>query len=200
MAPDDITLVRNVLDGDKRSFDELVLRHHARIFRLAYRFFSNRHLVEDIVQDTLLQAYQSLGSYGQERPFGSWLTTIAVRRCYRELALRAKRAEAELPEPDRIDQERLDQFSLHAGPESAGPEAALVARDITARLLRALPAREQMVLILRDVEGMSVSETARAMGISQIYVKVASYRARKNARKILAGMAAGNEQPQRPQE
>lgn len=188
MGPDDSTLVQKILNGDKRFFDELVSRHAVRIFQLVYRFFNNRHQAEDIVQDVFLQAYQSLGGYGGERPFNSWLTTIAMRRCYRELALRSKRAEAALPELSRLEQDSLDQLCLHKVSICANPETALIARDITARLLQALPPREQMVLIMRDVEGLSVRETARMLGISQIYVKVAHYRARKKARTVLAGM------------
>lgn len=192
MVPDDCTLVQNVLNGDKHSFDTLVERYAARIFHRVHRFFSNRQHVEDIVQDTLLQAYQSLGTYGQERPFLSWLTTIAVRRCYRELALRSKRSETALPELSGQEQECLEQCCLHAGSRSEDPEAALIARDITARLLAVLSAREQMVLILRDVEGLSVRETARMLGISQLHVKVVSHRARKHAQQALADMALRN--------
>lgn len=195
MAPDDTTLVRNVLDGDKPAFDELVLRHRARIFGLVYRFFSDRHLVEDIVQDIFLQAYRSLGTYGGQSPFSSWLRVIAVRCCYREIALRSKRAETELPEPELLDRESLDRLCLRPRePGGAAAETALAARDITSRLMEALPARDRMALILRDVEGLSVRETARAMGISQVYVKVASFRARKNARKILRDMESDNAQ------
>ena len=188
MVPDDSTLVQKVLTGDKRSFDALVSRHTARIFQLVYRFFNNRLQAEDIIQDVFLQAYQSLGGYSGERSFKSWLGTIAIRRCYRELALRSKRAEAALPELSRLEQDSLDQLCLHRGSICANPETALIARDITAHLLQALPAREQMVLIMRDVEGLSVRETARMLGISQIYVKVAHYRARKKARAVLAGL------------
>ncbi len=188
MVLDDSTLVQKVLNGDKRFFDELIAQHAARIFQLVYRFFNNRHQVEDIVQDVFLQAYQSLDRYSGERPFSSWLTTIAMRRCYRELALSSKRAEAALPELSRLEQDGLDQLCLHKGSICANPETALIARDITARLLQALPPREQMVLIMRDVEGLSVRETARMLGITQIYVKVAHYRARKKARAALAGL------------
>jgi RNA polymerase sigma-70 factor (ECF subfamily) len=188
MVPDDCTLVQKVLNGDKRFFDELIARHATRIFQLVYRFFNNRHQAEDIVQDVFFQAYQSLDKYSGERPFKNWLTTIAMRRCYRELALRSKRAEAALQELSRLEQDSLDQLCLHKGSICANPETALIARDITARLLQALLPREQMVLIMRDVEGLSVRETARMLGISQIYVKVAHYRARKKARAALAGM------------
>jgi RNA polymerase sigma-70 factor (ECF subfamily) len=189
MHPEDSTLVQKVLSGDKQSFDTLVSRHAAHVFQLVYRFFNNRHQVEDIVQEVLLQAYQCLGTYGCERPFRNWLATIAVRRCYRELAQRSKRAEAALPELNRREQESLEQLCLHRSPAGKNPETCLIARDITDRLLQALPAREQMVLILRDVEGLSVKETARMLGISQMYVKVAHYRARKNARSKLAALA-----------
>ncbi|MBM4310104.1 MAG: sigma-70 family RNA polymerase sigma factor [Deltaproteobacteria bacterium] len=200
MVPDDCTLVQNVLNGDKHSFDMLVERHVTRVFQLVYRFFSNRQHVEDIVQDTLLQAYQSLGNYGQERPFIHWLRTIAVRRCYRELALRSKRAETALPALSGQEQECLDHYCLQAGARSEDPEAALIARDITARLLAALPAREQMVLILRDVEGLSVRETARMMDISQLHIKVVTHRARRHAQTVLAAMALGKEPHTRSQE
>jgi RNA polymerase sigma-70 factor (ECF subfamily) len=194
MTPDDYTLVQKVLNGEKRFFDELVSRHAGRIFQLVYRFFNDRHQAEDIVQDVFLQAYQSLGGYGGERPFSSWLTTIAVRRCYRELALRSKRAEAALPELSGLEQDSLDQLCLHSGSICANPETALIARDITASLLQALPAREQMVLIMRDVEGLSVRETARMLGITQVYVKVVHYRARKKARAVLEGLENKHEQ------
>lgn len=200
MVPDDSTLVQNVLNGDRRSFDELAARHIPRIFRLVYRFFSNRHQAEDIVQDILLQAYQSLGTYGRERPFTGWLTAIAVRRCYRELRLRAQRSEVDLPELSGLEQDSLDQCCLCAGSRTANTEAALIARDITARMLAQLPAREQLVLILREVEGLSLMETAGMLGISRLHVKVVSHRARKHAQKVLAAMACRHERQTHSQE
>jgi len=199
MVPDDCTLVRNVLNGDRQSFDELIARYIPRIFQLVYRFFNTRHQAEDIVQEVMLQAYQSLGSYGQERPFISWLTTIAVRRCYRELKLRSKRSESALPELSPQEQTCLERC-LHTGTNAADPETALIARDITARLLAALSSREQMALILRDVEGLSVEETAGMMGISQLHVKVVSHRARKHAQNVLAAMALRDKDQQHFQE
>jgi RNA polymerase sigma-70 factor (ECF subfamily) len=153
MAPDDCTLVHNALNGNRQAFDVLAGRYLPRIFQLVGRFFNSRQQAEDIVQDILLQAYQSLGTYGRERPFISWLMTIAVRRCCRELRLRSKRSETVLPELSGRERECIDQCCLHASSHSADPEAALIARDITARLLAALSAREQMVLTLRDVQG-----------------------------------------------
>jgi len=199
MVPDDCTLVRNVLNGDRQSFDELIARYIPRIFQLVYRFFNTRHQAEDIVQEVMLQAYQSLGSYGQERPFISWLTTLAVRRCYRELKLRSNRAEAAITELSLPEQACLERC-LHTGTNAADPETALIARDITTRLLAALSAREQLVLILRDVEGLSVGETSRMMGISQLHVKVVSHRARKHAQNVLALLAITNTDQKHPQE
>jgi len=200
MAPDDCTLVRNVLNGDKRSFDDLAERYIGAVFQLVYRFFNKRSQAEDIVQDILLQAYQSLGTYSRERPFISWLRTIAVRRCYREIRLHSQRAESDLPELNRAEQDGLDYYCLHAGSRFPDPEKALLARDLSARILETLPAREQMVLILRDVEGLSIKETARTMGISQIHVRVSSHRARKNAQQAMAAMAHEPEMLPRSQE
>ncbi len=192
MAADDCTLVHNVLNGNRQAFDVLAGRYMPRIFQLAYRFFNSRQQAEDIVQDILLQAYQSLGTYSRERPFISWLTTIAVRRCYRELRLRSKRSETALPELSGRERECVDQCCLHAPARIEDPETSLIARDITARLLGALSPREQMVLTLRDVEGLSLRETAGMMGISHLHVKVISHRARKHARDVLATMMLGN--------
>ena len=187
-APADETLVQRAQAGDLAAFEELVTRHEGRVYALAWRMLRNQHDAEDITQQTFLDALEHLDSFRGDARFGTWLLRIAT---YAALKVIRKR-------------QGLDTISLesaaHPNAEEGAPRPDFIAdwRDSpehlvhnreTARLIEGaldeLDEKHRMVFLLRDVEGLSIRETAETLGIYEANVKVRLLRARLQLRERL---------------
>lgn len=153
--------------GDSDAFGELVVRHQQRVFRLAGRFFRRREEVEDVAQETFLQAWRKLDTYRAKAPFEHWLTRVCLNCCY-----------------GRFRKRRDDNLPLEYDvPTSAGDPTARLEVE---RLLGSLPGEDRFLLLLLHGEGWSVAEIAQRLGWSRANVKVRAHRARKKLRGLLA--------------
>lgn len=190
MDIDDRTLISRCLSGDKKAFEPLVERHSYRVFRIVHRFFNDPLIIEDIAQEVFLKAYTSLSTYKQESPFENWLSKIAVNMCYHYL--RRQRSDRLSFESDFTNQD----ISLFQGislgtirPDTGDPSKRLMFRNLIEKIMQHLSAKEKMVLILSEVEGMNIREIAALMDISSINVRVIKFRARKRALNLLKGFS-----------
>jgi len=168
VASDEARLVAASLNGDDEAFAGLIRLHQRRVFRLAGRFFRQRADIEDVAQETFLNAWSKLGTYRAKAPFEHWLTRVCLNCCYERLR-KKKRMEQSLD--DQIDPEA----------PRADPTAALEVQ----RLLENLPPADRFVLLMLDGEGWSVAEIAERLGWSRVNVKVRAHRARKRLRRLL---------------
>ena len=159
-------LVAAAKRGEEEAFTELVKRHEQRVFKLASRFFRQRHEVEDAAQETFLTVWRKLHTYAGRAPFEHWLTRICLNCCYARL-----RKKKRLEEPLEADV-----------PVAASDPGAAVEVD---RLLARLAPADRFVLLLLHGEGRSVAEIAERLGWSRTNVKVRAHRARKRLRRLL---------------
>lgn len=184
----DAELVARARAGDEWAFEQLFNRHKRRVALIASRFFRASEQIEEIVQESFMKVYFALENFSspQETSFASWLARIAFNACYDELRRTKRRPEnsaGELSEEDRSGlRERL------AGREATGPgtETALIERDLAAKLLSRLRAEDRLVLVMLDVEELSVAEAAALTGWSVSKVKVRAHRARAQLRRVLS--------------
>ncbi len=184
----DAELVVRAQDGELAAFEELVRRHEASVYSLARRILQNEHDAEDVAQQAFVSALEHLGGFRREAAFGTWIQRIATHAALK--VIRKRRG--------------LDTTSLEASTESAddGPVAhpeyvadwsaspeTLVHQRETRRIietaLAALEEKYRLVFVLRDVEGLSVRETAELLGLSEVNVKVRLLRARLQLRERL---------------
>lgn len=172
----DERLVADTLAGDDGAFARLVAGHKSPVFRLAARFARDYYELEEICQEVFVKAYESLGTFRREAPFGHWLMRIAVRVCYD--ALRARRNEKNAVPLDEV------AFRLRDDADAARREARQ-ARELLGWALGFLSPAERLVITLTELEELSVREAARVTGWSEGNVKVRAFRARQALRKIL---------------
>lgn len=163
--------IRASLQGDGPAYARLIRRHQDRIARHLWRFTRDRQALEELVQETFVQAWLSLRHFRGDAPFGHWLMRIATRVGYRFWKLR-RRQMARMPAPQ-----------WNALP--AAPLEPAQAGEALTELLAPLPPRDRLVLMLMYADGRSVAETAELTGWSQAMVKVQAFRARRKLRKIL---------------
>ena len=181
----DADLVAEVVKGDATSFEQLFERHRQRVALIAGRFFQHSPQIEEIVQETFIKAYFGLANFSQSKAnsFAHWLARIAFNNCYDELRRQSRSQKRMLT--DFVEVERQQLRSLTGGVGATTLESTAINRDLAHKLLRLLSAEDRLVLVLLDVEGLSVAEIAQLMGWSLPKVKIRAFRARKDLRRLL---------------
>ena len=192
---DDHTLVNKCLSGDKKAFEQLVRRYSHRVFHIIYRFFNDKYLAEDIAQEVFIQAYYSLKTYRQERPFENWLAKIATHACYRQLQIQRKHRKNLQSNITPEDCALLDNFCLTPShSHNSNPERRTLLRELVEKILLQLSPKEKMVLILTEVEGMTTQEVSQLMELSPVNIKVVKFRAKRHALKVLKTLSKISQQ------
>lgn len=182
---DDVTLVNCAKQGDIAALEQLLQRHTAKIFRVAMHILGSREDAEDVVQESFLKAFQHLKHFEERALFSTWLTRIAVNEALIRLR-KSRRA------PTRSIDEETDENTALAdrvadwrpNPEQLYSTAEL--RKILQQALASLPDSYRVVFLLRDVEGLSIAETAEMLGLCVSNVKARLFRARLKLRKQLS--------------
>src|SRR5262249_38353961 len=169
-------LISRARDGDGDAFRALTEPHRRELQVHCYRMLGSLQDAEDVLQDTLLAAWQGLGRFEGRASIRSWLYRIATNRCLNALRSASRRAakewdipNVEPPEPSQLGEvpwlEPYPDSLLEGGIETPlGPEAryqqteAVSLAFVTA--LQVLPARQRAVVVLRDVLGYRASEVA----------------------------------------
>jgi RNA polymerase sigma-70 factor (ECF subfamily) len=180
-------MIEQVLAGERDLFYELVQPYERGVFLAAASILGNDADAEDAAQEAILKAYRNLARFRQESKFSTWLIQIAINEA--KMMLRKDRrhlydsidAGHETTEGDYIPTDFADWREI--------PSEALEQRELREALnsaLKSLPERYRTVLVLRDVQHMSIAETARALGIAEENVKTRTSRARLQMRDRLA--------------
>ncbi|HEY0006270.1 MAG TPA: sigma-70 family RNA polymerase sigma factor [Pyrinomonadaceae bacterium] len=185
-GPSDVELVARVRAGDEDAFEELFTRHRRRVSLIASRFFRQPEQIEEIVQESFTKAYFALKDFSnqQETSFAGWLARIAFNSCYDELRRIKRRPESPLSNVSEEESAWLKE-QLRAVGVGSDIESATIARDLAGKLLSRLSPEDRLVLVMLDVEGMSVREIAESTRWSSSKVKVRAHRARRSLRRVL---------------
>ena len=186
-AADDSTLADRIGRRDQAAFEALMRRYNGKLFRVARAIVKDDGDAEDVLQDAYLQAYRNIATFRGESQLSTWLTRIVVnqslmrlRRQKRDRVVVSFGAHAE--GSDRTEADVADDRT-----ESA-PSAMLRAevRRILERRIDELPVAFRTVFVLRDVEDLSVQETAECLSIPAATVRTRLFRARTLLREALA--------------
>jgi RNA polymerase sigma-70 factor (ECF subfamily) len=185
----DQDLVRRAKGGDLDAFEALTTRHEQRVYSLALRMLRQAEDAEDVTQQTFLSALEHLEGFRGEASFSTWLLRIASHAALKVLRKRKGLQTVSLEETT----EATDDSYTIPHPEfiadwRQSPEQ-LVHRNEIQRLLdealAQLDDKHRLVFLLRDVEGLSIRETAEALDLSESNTKVRLLRARLQLREKL---------------
>ena len=193
MRSDDETLAA-LRRGDERVFMELVEQHQALMLRVASRYVRSRAVAEEVVQETWLGVLNGLERFEGRASMKTWIFRILINRAI----TRAEREGRTVPfssladepavEPDRFRPEG-DRYpgGWKRAPDPL-PEQRLLDRETLAMIDAAigeLPERQQIVIVMRDVEGWSSEEVCTSLAISEANQRVLLHRARSKVRSCL---------------
>jgi RNA polymerase sigma-70 factor, ECF subfamily len=185
-------LIRRVQAGEKELFYQLVKPYERRIYAAALAVLRNEAEAEDAAQEAMLKALTHIRQFRAEARFSTWLTQITVN----EALMRRRKAHSEIMEPIG---ERQEEDGTYTPRDFADwreiPSEVLERKEIRQKLASAvagLAAKYREVFMLRDVQHLSIEETAEALGITQASVKTRLLRARLMLRDLLAPGLGGS--------
>jgi len=178
-------LIASILAGQRENFHLLIRPYEKQLYRTALALVKNEAEAEDVVQDAVLKAYRKLASFRGDAKFSTWLIAITLNEARGRLR-RENRAAIDSLDEKRDDSGDFTPAALTDWREV--PLAALERREIRALVQQAvaeLPDAYREIITLRDVEELSVNDTASLLGISVALVKVRLHRARMMLQKKL---------------
>lgn len=150
--------------GNRDAFAELVRRHRDRLWAVALRTLHDREEAADALQDALLKAYKSAGSFRGEAAVTTWLHRIVVNACLDRVRRRQARPTVPLPSNTLDDDGRPRS-------EPASPVVDHDTHLVVRQALAQLPEEQRAALILVDVQGYPVAEVAEILGVAEGTVK-----------------------------
>lgn len=178
-------IIRAVLDGNANAFEDLVLEYQDRVYHIALKMTSSQEDAFDLSQETFLKAYRTLRSFRGESSFGSWLYRMCANLCIDFLRKRKRRGQEQILSLDETDEggrpRELPDLRYEPQKELERKEQRALVRDG----LRRLPEEQRLILILRDVEGLSYQEISETLTIELGTVKSRIYRARARLAALL---------------
>jgi RNA polymerase sigma-70 factor, ECF subfamily len=179
-------LIGRIRDGETELFYELIRPYERRVFVIAFTILRNEEDAEDAAQDAFLKAFKHLAQFRSESRFSTWLIQVAIN----EARLRQRKSHLEIMRPIEDKQNEDGSYTPHDFTDWREiPSEALERKEIREKLVAALASLAQKyreVFVLRDVEHMSIEDTAQALGISAGAVKTRLLRARLMLRDLLS--------------
>jgi RNA polymerase sigma-70 factor (ECF subfamily) len=172
----DEQVVRRVRDGENDLYEIIMRRYNQRLFRVIRSILRDEGETEEVIQDAYVRAYEHLDQFEGRSKFSTWLTKIAIYEAYARLKSRKRTSgfddymEQLMATSDRSPEERTFDAEM---------------RSLLEIAVDSLSDEHRSVLIMRDIEGMSTSETADCLEITEENVKVRLFRARAAIRRQL---------------
>lgn len=174
-------LIRLAQEGNQEAFSVLVRSYQAKVFSMAMNFTRNREVADDLAQDIFLKAFLALPKFRFKSEFGTWLYRISINHV-RDFLRKQKRAK-------EVSMDTVSPGAL-AGPDTVrkmeenrdAEEQKRLVRD----MVQTLPPKYQILITLRDIQGLSYERITKLLGVSPGTVDSRLHRARKMLRKKMA--------------
>ncbi|MEO6774436.1 MAG: sigma-70 family RNA polymerase sigma factor [Kofleriaceae bacterium] len=182
------SLLRRLRDRDERAFRELIEAHRDRVFNLTFRMLGNRAEAEDVAQEVFIQVFKSIDTFREDSKLSTWLYRIAVNTCKNRIKYLARRHDRDRDELDEASNGQHGAMGAIGAPQPKAPDRALEAVQMEKVLQDAiaeLDEDQRIVVVLRDVEDLSIEEICKITELADGTVKSRLHRARAVLRKRL---------------
>ena len=167
------TLLRRLRDRDERAFRELLETHRDRVYNITYRMLGNRAEAEDVAQEVFITVFKTIDSFREESKFSTWLYRVAVNHCKNRIKYLARRHDRDRDELDETSQQANGAIA-NVSPRTPQPDRALEGVQMEAILQKAIEGLDdehRIVVVLRDVEDLSIEEICEITGLPDGTVK-----------------------------
>jgi RNA polymerase sigma-70 factor, ECF subfamily len=180
-------LVARIARRDEAAFEVLMRRHNGQLFRVARSILKDDAEAEDALQEAYLDAYRHMAEFRGQSRLGTWLTRIVVNHAL--MRLRRRKDSRVVVPLDAWQGARVSRETEMADDTSESPASATLRteiRQLIEQQIDELPLDFRTVFIMRDVQDMTVEETAAALDIPAATVRTRLFRARARMREALA--------------
>jgi RNA polymerase sigma-70 factor (ECF subfamily) len=190
-------LVARAAGGDKEAYRALVEKYQSRAFSIAYEIVQSRHDAEDIIQESFVKAYLSIGDFRGQSSFYTWFYRIVYNMAI-DFKRRTNRRGGEHAEYDDRMSGENGVFAGATTGKTEGPSEAIFRKEQARKIQEALneiSEEHRAVITLREVDGLSYDEIADVVGVSKGTVMSRLHYARKKLQKALVEFAPGGVLP-----
>jgi RNA polymerase sigma factor (sigma-70 family) len=170
-------LIEDILAGEHRLYEYFIRKYNQRLFRTGMSILNNDMEVEDAMQTAYVKAYEHLGTFKNHSSFGTWITRILINEC-----LLQKKNKQRLQIVQGNNSEKISHMDT--------PAHTLINKELATALedaIAGLPEKYRLVFVLREVEDLSVKETAEVLSLEESNIKVRLNRAKTMLRENLSG-------------
>jgi RNA polymerase sigma-70 factor (ECF subfamily) len=189
----DFELIERARSGDPSAFTQIVSTYRKRIFGTIARLIGRPDDVEDVAQDVFVRLYYSLDQLRTPEVFEPWLYRLTVNAAYDYLRRQKRRPESRLSD--------LSEQQVMMADAAAGKEAELEAQyrqsvsEEVQSLLSCVSEQDRILLVMKEVEGLSLKELEQVYGVSENALKVRLFRARQRVLKAFENMRGRGASP-----
>ena len=174
-------LVHSLRNGEDSGYATLVRSYGPQVMAIATRYLRCEADAADCFQDTFIAVFQSIDSFKQRSSFRQWVRGVTINQCLMRLRTRQRRREDSIEHMLPMFDERGSRVDVVSPQQKAAVGEAIDAENIR-KIVRTnidrLPEDYRLILLLRDIDGYSTSETAAILGVKVNAVKTRLHRAR----------------------
>lgn len=186
MSPSESEWLVNAQKGDDEAFANLVNQYQTPVYNLCYRLLGNPQEAEDAAQETFWRAYQAIRRYDRDRPFATWLLSIAAHYCIDQQRKR------------RLPTMEIEDWMEEIVPDNFPSPEKMVGQnqqnEVLQRLLKKLNPQDRAVLVMRYWSEFSEEEIGRTLKMSPSAVKSRLHRARLKLATLIHAEQIGTEE------
>ena len=179
---EDQRIIEHLRQGDNAAFEQLIREHGGYLMSITRRYLKSEADVQDSVQDTFMQAFRAAARFEGRASVRSWLHRIAVNAALMKIRTQSRRQEDAIDDTASLFDENgkrlVAEPEIHRSVEQEILDKE--SREMVRNHIETLPGVYRNLLLLRDIEGYSTSETAELLGVSIASVKTGLHRARKS--------------------
>lgn len=185
----DLEIIQKILAGEVALYEILIRRNNPFLYKTGRTYNYNHEDTQDLMQDTFIDAYNNLSKFENRSSFRTWIIRIMLNNCYKKQQKFSFKNEI----AKEINEKSIPMFSSD---QHTDANKIIVNRELNTVIENALtqiPLEYRMVFSLREITGLSVSETAQALNISDINVKVRLNRAKTMLRNEIEKSYSAND-------
>jgi RNA polymerase sigma factor (sigma-70 family) len=175
----DIEIIQKILKGELALFEILIRRNNPFLYKTGRSYNYNHEDTQDLMQDTFIDAYSNLSKFENRSSFKTWIIKIMLNNCFRKRQKFSFKNE----KANDMDDQSIPIFSNQQHADTQNTVMNRELNDVIEHALQKVPLDYRMVFSLREINGLSVQETAEALCISETNVKVRLNRAKTMLRK-----------------
>lgn len=177
----DFELIQQARAGDDAAFNQVVTAYRKRIFGTVARLIGRPEDVEDVAQEVFLRLYYSLDQLRTAEVFEPWLYRLTVNASYDYLRKQRRRNESRMA--DLSEQQVVMADALAGGRDNAEEQRRKQVKEFVDSLLQSVSSEDRILLMLKEVEGLSIKELEKIYGVKENALKVRLFRARQRVLK-----------------